>query len=112
MFGRVGIEADEFGDVKALAELRVPIAVALGSVAGSAPQLGSGTGVARVAAMTKCARRVVLFGAAIALLAGCGGSAVQDGQGASGAGNVGGTSSAGGSAAGSSNSAGTAGSAP
>jgi trypsin inhibitor len=47
-------------------------------------------GVASLEAMTKCAKGVGLFGLAIALLAGCGGNAVQNGQATGATGNVGG----------------------
>ena len=43
--------------------------------------------------MTKCAKGRALFGFAAALLVGCGGNAVRDGQGAGATGNLGGTTS-------------------
>ncbi len=73
--------------------------------------------VATLEGMTKCAKDVGLFGLAMALLAGCGGNAVKDGQGTGATANVGGatanvggaTSNVGG-AGGSTNVAGAAGS--
>lgn len=72
--------------------------------------------VARLEPMTKCAKSHAAFGFAIALLVGCGGNAVRDGQGTGATGNLGGTtgnlggaSSVGGSAGGSASVAGAAG---